>query len=67
MTGLDLYRRLVAQDVAGAPRFLFISGDKTATPALDSDLAGIPVLTKPFTATDLETALAEAGIAVPRL
>ncbi len=66
MTGLDLYRRLVAQDVAGAPRFLFISGDKNSTPAVDSDLAGIPVLTKPFTATDLETALAEAGIAVPR-
>jgi len=67
MTGLDLYRRLVAQDVAGAPRFLFISGDKTSTTAVDSDLAGIPVLTKPFTATDLETALAEAGIAMPRL
>jgi two-component system NtrC family sensor kinase len=65
MTGFDLYRRLAAQDAAGAPRFLFISGEKTAVPA-DSDVAGVPVLSKPFTATDLETALVAAGIAAPR-
>ena len=65
MTGFDLYRRLAAKDAAGAPRFLFISGEKTAVPA-DSDVAGVPVLSKPFTATDLETALVAAGIAAPR-
>jgi CheY-like chemotaxis protein len=65
MTGFDLYRRLAAKDAAGAPRFLFISGEKTAVPA-DSDVAGVPVLSKPFTATDLETALLAAGIAAPR-
>ncbi len=65
MTGFDLYRRLAAKDADGAPRFLFISGEKTAVPA-DSDVAGVPVLSKPFTATDLETALVAAGIAAPR-
>jgi hypothetical protein len=66
MTGFDLYRQLAARNGHGAPRFLFISGDKTPTPA-DSDLAGVPVLAKPFTASDLETALVEAGMgAAPR-
>ncbi len=63
MTGLDLYRQLAAKDVQGAPRFLFISGEKSPAPA---DFAGIPVLAKPFTASDLETALAEAGMGAPR-
>ena len=66
MTGFDLYRQLAARDAAGAPRFLFISGDKTPAPA-DSDVAGVPILSKPFTATDLETALLEAGITAPRV
>ncbi len=42
MTGLDLYRQLAAKDVQGAPRFLFISDEKSPAPA-DSDVAGIPV------------------------
>ena len=67
MTGFDLYRQLAARDAAGAPRFLFISGEKTSALPADSDIAGIPVLSKPFTATDLETALVEAGIGAPRL
>jgi two-component system NtrC family sensor kinase len=66
MTGFDLYRQLAAKDTAGAPRFLFITGEKTPPSASDGDLAGIPVLSKPFTASDLESALAEAGVAVPR-
>ncbi len=65
MTGFDLYRQLAAKDAAGAPRFLFISGDRTP-PAPDSDVAGVPILSKPFTATDLETALAAAGMSAPR-
>jgi CheY-like chemotaxis protein len=63
MTGLDLYRQLAAKDVQGAPRFLFISGDKSPAP---DDFDGIPVLAKPFTASDLETALFEAGMGAPR-
>ncbi len=67
MTGVDLYRQLAGQEAAGAPRFLFISGDKTPLPPAGADVAGIPVLSRPFTATDLETALIEAGIAAPRV
>jgi PAS domain S-box-containing protein len=65
MTGLDLYRQLAARDADTAPRFLFISGDR-GTHASPADVAGVPVLAKPFTASDLETALVEAGIASPR-
>jgi two-component system NtrC family sensor kinase len=65
MTGFDLYRQLAAKDATGAPRFLFISGEKTPAPA-DSVVAGVPILSKPFTATDLETALVAAGIAAPQ-
>jgi CheY-like chemotaxis protein len=65
MTGFDLYRRLVSKDAAGAPRFLFISDDKLSAPA-DADVAGVPILSKPFTATDLETALVAAGMSAPR-
>jgi two-component system NtrC family sensor kinase len=64
ITGLDLYRQLAARDAAGAPRFVFISGEKA--PA-GQPLAGVPVLAKPFTSSDLEMALVEAGIAAPRL
>jgi hypothetical protein len=32
----------------------------------DSDVAGVPTLTKPFTATELETALVAAGMSAPR-
>ena len=67
MTGFDLYRQLAARDAAGAPRFLFISGEKTSALPADADVAGVPVLSKPFTATDLETALLEAGIGAPRV
>ena len=66
MTGFDLYRQLAARDAAGAPRFLFISGEKTSALPADADVAGVPILSKPFTATDLETALLEAGIGAPR-
>jgi len=65
MTGFDLYRQLAARDAIGAPRFLFISDDKMPATA-DSDIAGVPILSKPFTATDLETALVAAGMSAPR-
>jgi CheY-like chemotaxis protein len=56
MTGFDLYRQLATRDAIGGPRFLFIN-EKTASPA-DSELAGVPILSKPFTASELESALA---------
>jgi DNA-binding response OmpR family regulator len=67
MTGFDLYRQLAAKDAVGAPRFLFISGEKVSALPADSDVAGIPILNKPFTASDLELALAEAGVLAPRM
>jgi len=66
MSGFDLYRQLAARDAAGAPRFLFIRGDKSSVPQTDPGLAGVPILSKPFTASDLESALVAAGIAAPR-
>ena len=44
MTGFDLYRQLAARDAAGAPRFLFISGEKTRRRPPMRTLAGVPVL-----------------------
>jgi two-component system NtrC family sensor kinase len=60
MTGFDLYRQLAARQAVGGPRFLFISSEKMAPPA-DSDLVAVPILSKPFTATELESALAEVA------
>jgi CheY-like chemotaxis protein len=65
MTGLELYRELASRNRDGAPRFLFISDDKSRSP-VDVDGAGVPVLAKPFTASDLESALVEAGMGAPR-
>jgi PAS domain S-box-containing protein len=65
-TDVDLYRTLVAQGDEGAPRFVFIRREKTTPLPPGADAAGVPVLAKPFTATDLEQALAHAGIAAPR-
>jgi PAS domain S-box-containing protein len=62
-TGLDLYRQLVPNGAQHAPRFLLISGDQASGEIAAS---GVPVLVKPFTATDLEGALVEAGVAAPR-
>jgi PAS domain S-box-containing protein len=61
--GLDQYRQLTMKSPETAPRFVFIDGEKGSS---DSPIAGVPVLVKPFTASDLDNALAEAGVAVPR-
>jgi len=67
MSGFDLYRQLAGRDAAHAPRFLFIRGEKTPSQPGESDIAGVPVLAKPFTASDLEAALVEVGVAAPRV
>jgi two-component system, NtrC family, sensor kinase len=61
MSGADLYRMIADVNGRPAPRVLFISDGKGA------DAAGLdlPVLVKPFTATDFETALVRAGVAAP--
>ena len=65
MSSVELYRELSARDAERATRFVFISSEKS--PPLDeSALAGVPILVKPFTASDLQAALAEAGVTAPR-
>jgi PAS domain S-box-containing protein len=65
MTGLELYRELSAREGERATRFVFIASEKVAL-VNAAAMAGVPTLVKPFTASDLEAALAEAGVAAPR-
>ncbi len=62
LSGVEMYRQLAARDAEGSPRFVFISAEKRdgGFPVTDA-----PVLVKPFTASDLEAALAEAGVVPP--
>jgi CheY-like chemotaxis protein len=62
MSGVELYRTLADTNGATAPRFLFLAGDKGA---VDRGGLDVPLLVKPFTATDLEQALAKAGVGAP--
>jgi CheY-like chemotaxis protein len=66
MTGLELYRELSAREGERATRFVFIASEKVAL-VNAAAMAGVPTLVKPFTASDLEAALAEAGVAAPRV
>ena len=66
MSGFDLYRQLAEKDPQSAPRFLFIRGDRSPNGSDEPGMARVPVLVKPFTASDLENALAAAGVAAPR-
>jgi two-component system NtrC family sensor kinase len=61
--GIELYRQLAEQETGLAPRFLFIADDKASGESADVIESGMPVLVKPFTASDLETGLVEAGVA----
>jgi PAS domain S-box-containing protein len=65
MTGVELYRELSLREGPNATRFVFIASEKTQA-MNDVALAGVPILVKPFTASDLEAALAEAGVTAPR-
>ena len=66
ISGFDLYRQLAEKDPESAPRFLFIRGERGASEAEESGDPRYPVLVKPFTASELENALAEAGVAASR-
>jgi PAS domain S-box-containing protein len=67
MPAAELHRRLVNGDSTRSPRFVFISGDKELPWPSAPEIAGVPILAKPFTATDLENALLEAGVTAPRI
>jgi PAS domain S-box-containing protein len=67
MSAAELHRRLVNGDAARSPRFVFIRGDKGMPWPSAPEIEGVPILAKPFTATDLENALLEAGVTSPRI
>jgi DNA-binding NtrC family response regulator len=60
--GRDLYARLSSSD---APMHFVLMADKTAAAAVPPR-RGVRVLEKPFTASDLDATLANAGVAAPR-
>jgi PAS domain S-box-containing protein len=61
--GIELYRQLAIGDLQRAPRFLFIADDKASGESAAVVESGMPVLVKPFTASDFESGLVEAGVA----
>jgi PAS domain S-box-containing protein len=68
MSAAELHRRIKADNGVEAPRFVFIRSDRPPGAASGApEVAGVPELAKPFTATDLENALLEAGISAPRI
>jgi len=62
--GADCLRQLTAVQPGIARRFIFVTGDAGALSDAQLDFAGIPVLTKPFTASDLERVLGDVEVGV---
>jgi CheY-like chemotaxis protein len=63
--GTDLYQQLAAKDPALARCFIFITGDRSLVTSAAGSLEHVPVLIKPFSADELEVALAGIGIDAP--
>jgi CheY-like chemotaxis protein len=59
--GMEFYRTLVARRPQLKDAFVFITGDRSALD-IEAALRHVPVLTKPFTATDLQAVLAAVGL-----
>ena len=57
--GVALHRRLRNTHPEIVRAFVFITGDLAAVQRSDPELAGAHVLVKPFTASDLDTLLAQ--------
>ena len=62
--GADCLRHLRADQPAISKRFVFVTGDASALAEEQPEFAGIPVLTKPFTVTDLERVLGDVEVGV---
>jgi PAS domain S-box-containing protein len=62
MDGFELYRRLIARDPSLAARYVLMSGDSTAVDEAEDIPVAVPLLRKPFTASDLEALLARLGV-----
>ena len=61
MSGMDLYRALSARHPELEQAIVFITGDR-AMLDIDDAFRHVPVLAKPFSAADLQTVLAAAGL-----
>jgi CheY-like chemotaxis protein len=61
MSGMDLYRALCTRHPELQNAIVFITGDRAAVD-IDSALQHVPVLSKPFSSTDLQRVLAAAGL-----
>jgi CheY-like chemotaxis protein len=61
-SGVDCWRQLTDMQASLAGRFVFVTGDASAVP--DGACPKVPVLSKPFTSSDLERVLValEAGV-----
>lgn len=60
MTGFELYDRISNDAPAPVPPFIFMTGDRGA---VEQALQGSEILAKPFTAADLDRALAASSVA----
>ena len=64
MAGLDLYRALASKHES--PLFVLITDERNASALRAAEDAGVRILVKPFTASDLDAVLSDAGVAAPR-
>jgi CheY-like chemotaxis protein len=62
--GIECLRHLTAAQPAIGRRFIFVTGDAGAVSDAQREHAGIPVLAKPFTVTDLERVLGDVEVGV---
>ena len=62
-SGVDCLRHLRGMQPAIGRRFIFVTGDSSGL-TLDPEFAAIPILSKPFTASDLEKVLGDVEVGV---
>jgi CheY-like chemotaxis protein len=63
-SGAECLRHLMSRQPAIGRRFIFVTGDASALSDAQREFAGIPVLTKPFTASDFERMLGDVEVGV---
>jgi CheY-like chemotaxis protein len=62
--GAECLRHLMERQPAIGRRFVFVTGDIAALADQAGEFAGVPVLTKPFTVTDLDRVLGDVEVGV---
>jgi PAS domain S-box-containing protein len=63
-SGVECLRHLRRAQPAISRRFVFVTGDARALGGIDAEFATAPVLTKPFTASDLDRVLGDVEVGV---